>query len=115
MPPVPVPGMKAIVEQARETDRDIEFLGKRAPEELAGIYGSSDVFVLPSLFEGLPLVLIEALACGCKAVMTDLPGIRPWVEGNIDATHAPQRPCDTSALSWDALVRRLLAATRGLA
>ena len=28
------------------------------------------------LYEGLPLVGIEALACGCKVVMTDLPGVR---------------------------------------
>ena len=41
--------------------------------------------MLPSFFEGLPLVVIEALACGCKAVVTDLPGIRPWVAENIPA------------------------------
>ena len=43
------------------------------------------MFVLPSFFEGLPLVVIEALACGCKAVVTDLPGIRPWISENIPA------------------------------
>lgn len=36
----------------------------------------SDIFVLPSFFEGLPLVLLEALACGCSIVTTDLPGAR---------------------------------------
>lgn len=34
------------------------------------------IFVLPSFFEGLPLVLLEALACGCRLVGTDLPGVR---------------------------------------
>jgi glycosyltransferase involved in cell wall biosynthesis len=34
------------------------------------------IFVLPSFFEGLPLVLLEALACGCRLVATDLPGVR---------------------------------------
>ena len=38
-----------------------------------------DVFVLPSFYEGLPLVLIEAMACGMRTVCTDLPGIRPWL------------------------------------
>lgn len=55
------------------------FLGTMPPSELADRYRASDVFVLPSFFEGLPLVAIEALACGCRVVMTDLPGLRPWI------------------------------------
>ncbi len=43
--------------------------------ELAALLGRSHVFVLPSLFEGLPLVLLEALACGCRLVATRLPGV----------------------------------------
>jgi glycosyltransferase involved in cell wall biosynthesis len=31
--------------------------------------------VLPSFYEGLPLVLVEVLACGCRVVATALPGI----------------------------------------
>ena len=34
---------------------------------------------LPSLYEGLPLVLLEALACDCRVIVTDLPGIRELV------------------------------------
>jgi glycosyltransferase involved in cell wall biosynthesis len=44
---------------------------------------NSDVFILPSFYEGLPLVLIEAMACGLKTICTDLPGIRPWLDGAI--------------------------------
>lgn len=44
--------------------------------ELGGLMRRSDIFVLPSFFEGLPLVLLEAMACGCRIVTTDLPGSR---------------------------------------
>lgn len=57
--------------------------GKLAQGDLVEAYRASDVFVLPSFFEGLPLVLIEAMACGCRVVATDLPGVRPWLEAHI--------------------------------
>ena len=47
--------------------------------ELVKHYSRSNVFVLPSFFEGLPLVMVEAMACGCNVVVTDLPGIQEWV------------------------------------
>ncbi len=53
-------------------------LGRLSQAELAREMRRSAVFVLPSLYEGLPLVLIEALASGCRLVSTSLPGI---VEG----------------------------------
>ena len=59
------------------------FLGKLTHPELAREMNSSDVFILPSFYEGLPLVLIEAMACGLKTICTDLPGIRPWLDQAI--------------------------------
>ena len=49
--------------------------GEVGQAELASLMRASDVFVLPSLYEGIPLVLIEALACGCRIVATALPGV----------------------------------------
>lgn len=45
---------------------------ERLPEEIA----RAEVFVLPSLYEGHPKALIEALACGAAVVGTDVDGIR---------------------------------------
>ena len=49
--------------------------GNVSQEQLAAIFSRADVFVLPSFYEGLPLVLLEALACGCRLVSTRLPGV----------------------------------------
>lgn len=57
----------------------VKFLGRLSQPELAKVYQSSDIFVLPSFFEGIPLTVIEALACGNRVVMTDLPGIKEWI------------------------------------
>ena len=50
--------------------------GRVAQDVLADLMGRSHLFVLPSFFEGLPLVLLEALASGCRVVTTDLAGCR---------------------------------------
>lgn len=58
----------------------VRFLGSRSQEELAELYSACDIFALPSYFEGIPLTLLEALACGERAVVSDLPGLRVWME-----------------------------------
>jgi glycosyltransferase involved in cell wall biosynthesis len=49
--------------------------GQLAQPELAVLMRRCSVCVLPSFYEGLPLVLVEAIACGCRLVATTLPGI----------------------------------------
>lgn len=53
----------------------VQLHGQLPQTELAAVMRRSDVCVLPSFYEGLPLVLVEALACGCRLVATDLPGV----------------------------------------
>ncbi|MDO4590993.1 MAG: glycosyltransferase family 4 protein [Slackia sp.] len=75
----------AIAAAARACRYPVEFLGRLAHDELAAVYRSADAFVLPSFYEGLPLSVVEAIACGCKAVVTDLPGVRPWLSSRMPA------------------------------
>ena len=65
-----------IRQQAKKLAPKVELLGALSQEALAEEFKKSHIFVLPSFYEGLPLVLLEALACGCRVVMNDLPGIR---------------------------------------
>jgi len=51
----------------------VRFLG--LVDDTAGILVASDVFMLTSLWEGLPVALMEALACGCPVVASDVDGI----------------------------------------
>lgn len=56
-------------------------------EEIADIYARSHIFVLPSFFEGLPLVSTEAMACGLEVVMSGIPGVQHWIESVIGSGH----------------------------
>lgn len=74
---------KKIAELAETCPCEVRFLGRLSQAELAEVFRQGDVFVLPSFYEGLPLVLIEALACGMRAVCTDLPGLQEWMNKSL--------------------------------
>lgn len=52
------------------------FLGCIMPDKIPLFLHSLDIFCFPSLWEGLPLALIEALATGLPIVASDIPPIR---------------------------------------
>jgi glycosyltransferase involved in cell wall biosynthesis len=52
----------------------VSFLGER--EDVAEIVSRADVFVLPSLWEGMPLSMLEAALLRIPMVLSDVPGIR---------------------------------------
>jgi glycosyltransferase involved in cell wall biosynthesis len=53
--------------------------GPLPQERLASLMRRAHIFLLSSFFEGTPLVLLEALACGCRLLATALPGVRDLV------------------------------------
>jgi glycosyltransferase involved in cell wall biosynthesis len=50
-------------------------------EDLPALYRRSDVFVLPSLSEGIPRTILESMACGIPVICTDLPQLVDLVTG----------------------------------
>lgn len=64
-----------IINSLKTRKTKVNYLGAIAQDELATFLKTCDVFILPSFFEGLPLVVIEALASGAKVICTNLPGL----------------------------------------
>ncbi len=69
------------LELAERAGTAVSVHGRISQQKLAELMGRCHVFILPSFFEGLPLVLLEALASGCRIVTTDLPGCRELLAG----------------------------------
>lgn len=74
---------REIRELAKRAPCPVTFLGSISQTELAKEYNKADIFVLPSFCEGIPLTVIEAMACGDKVVITDLPGIQNWIREKV--------------------------------
>ena len=86
------------------------FAGRRDGNELPAFYKLMDVLVLPSIFEGLPRVVMEASAMGVPSVVTDVKGNREAVVHECNGLLVPLG--DIRALA--AAVIRVLT-DRGLA
>jgi glycosyltransferase involved in cell wall biosynthesis len=86
----------------KHADAKVEVVPPCAPEQLVRFYRSAAVFVMPSVRDGLPNALLEAMACGCPIVASAVGGIpdaiRAGVEGLLVA------PGDTAALTEALLV-----------
>ena len=63
---------------AHGVESRVRFLGSRA--DAIGIMKSTDVFVLPSLEEGLPVVLLEAMACSLPIVASNVGGVGELIQ-----------------------------------
>jgi len=75
--------------------RNVEFLGYIT--DVSAYYGIFDIFVLPSLVEGMPLCLLEAMAMGVPAVATAVDGNKELIVDSETGLLVP--PKDVDALS----------------
>ena len=97
------------------------FVGNRPNDELPPLYKIMNVLVLPSLFEGVPRVVMEASAMGTPCVVSDVKGNREAVTHDRNGLLVPfgDVPALTSAivriLTEPATAQRMSAAARHLA
>ena len=73
--------LKKLVVDSRISDR-VEFKGYMNHDSIADLYRTSDVFVLPSLNEGMSNALLEAMASGLPVIVTDTGGTSELIDGN---------------------------------
>lgn len=88
------PDREALAQLSRNLDLDVHFLGVR--RDLPELYPGFDIFCLPSLEEGSPQVLLEAMACGCPAVATTVGGVPEVITKSAQGLLVP--PGDSTAL-----------------
>ncbi len=74
---------------------NVIFCGALSPAR--DFLGALDIFLMPSLLEGQPLALLEAMAMGKAIVASDIPGISETAENGKEATLVP--PGDPARLA----------------
>jgi len=88
------PAVRAAI-AAHGLERYVALLGQR--RDVAALLAAADLFVLPSLWEGLPLALLEAMAAGTPVVATAVGGTPRVVEDGVMGRLAP--PGDAAGLA----------------
>lgn len=75
----------------------VRFAGAQPRDAMAGYYAAADLFCLPSLYEGFPLAILEAMAAGLPVVATAVAGVPEAVEHGV--TGLLVAPGDAGALA----------------
>jgi len=81
-----------------EIESLVEFMGWMENKKIPAILSESDVFVFPSLEEGMPNSLLQAMACGCPVVTTNVSSIPEIViDGENGVLVSPRSPEELAA------------------
>jgi glycosyltransferase involved in cell wall biosynthesis len=84
----------------------VDFLGPVGQDRVAGLYAAADVFCTSSFAEGVPVVLMEAMACGLPTVATRIMGVPEVVEDGVTGLLVPPGRADALADALERLARR---------
>lgn len=69
--------------------KNVKFAGFATGEKLLSYYKQADIFVLPSEREGMPLVLLEAMAAGLPTIATEVTGNKDVIKHNKNGLLVP--------------------------
>lgn len=72
-----------IISYSQKMSDKVKLYGYMDTQEIADLFRSCDIFVMPSFYEGLSLVTIEAMACDLKVVMNELENFMDFVGDDI--------------------------------
>jgi len=90
-------GLKNLAQDLRL--ENVRFCGRVDGEDLVEHFRQADIFVLPSEREGMPLVLLEALAMGLPVVATDIVGTRDVITNRESGILVPLNDVDRLRLA----------------
>jgi glycosyltransferase involved in cell wall biosynthesis len=62
----------------------VELTPQRSRKEMAELFRQAVVAVSPSVHDGTPNTLLEAMACGCLPIAGDLESLREWIEPGVN-------------------------------
>ncbi len=71
--------LKAFILDKGISDR-VHFYGYQKNEALASFYQAADVYLSASHIDGSSVALMEAMACACPALVSDIPANMEWIE-----------------------------------
>jgi colanic acid/amylovoran biosynthesis glycosyltransferase len=74
-----------------ELTRQVNFLGFQTHDKVVELLNRSDILVLPSLSEGIPVAVMEGMASGLPIVATAVTGVPELVEDGVTGFLVPSR------------------------
>ncbi|MFC3060263.1 glycosyltransferase [Paenirhodobacter populi] len=82
----------------------VTFHGYQSSDEVSELLARSDVMVLPSFAEGVPVVLMEAMASGLPVVASRVAGVQELVDDGVSGYAVPPGDVDSLVARLDTLL-----------
>jgi glycosyltransferase involved in cell wall biosynthesis len=96
----------------RGLEASVRFVGRRSPGQVRYLMGRAAALLVPSIYEGMPLVILEAMEAGLPVVASAVSGIPEVVEPGITGWLVPAEDASALAAALSELQKDPEAASR---